>query len=105
MVYRWLSVCSRYLRWWLLAHAVHMTVCRCTILIVAEAQSRACPEEATFLDYKRHIVLPADGKTQAGLDVHVRSGTTTWATLLRGNKDGNALLMEMLTVPAAHLEM
>ena len=41
-------------------------------------------------------MLPAHEKTGAGLDVYVRTGTTTRATLLWGREDANALLMEVL---------
>ena len=54
------------------------------------------------MDYMRHIVLPAKGKTGAGLDVYVRSGTTTRATLFWGKEDANALLMEVLTPWGKH---
>ena len=47
-------------------------------------------------------MLPAGGKTGAGLDVYVRSGTTTRATLLWGKEDANALLMEVLTPWGKH---
>ena len=47
-------------------------------------------------------MLPADGKTQAGLNVYVRSETTTRATLLWRQKDANALLMEVLTPWGEH---
>ena len=63
-------------------HALHMAARRPTIHILAEAQSGAGPEDPPFLDYTQHIVLPADGKTGAGLDVYVRSGTTIRATVL-----------------------
>ena len=69
---------------------------------LAEAQSRAGLEDPPFLDYTRHIVLPADGKTGAGLDVYVHSGTTTRATLLWGKEDANAFLMEVLTPWGRH---
>ena len=55
-----------------------MAACRPRVLILAEAPSRAGPEDPPFLVYTRHILPPADGKTGADLDVHVRSGTTTW---------------------------
>ena len=54
---------------------------RPTILIVAEAQSKAGPEDPPSQDYNRYVVLPAHGKTGAGLNVYVRAGTTTRATL------------------------
>ena len=41
--------------------------------------------------------LPAHGKTGAGLQVYVRAGTTTWASLISGKEDANALLIEVLT--------
>ena len=76
---------------------------RCpTILILAEAQSKAGPKDTPFLDYTRHVVLPAHGKTGAGLDMYVRVGTTTRATLLWGKEDANALLMEVLTSWGKH---
>ena len=100
--YLWLNVRGRYPRQRLLAQTLHMAVRRPTILILAEAQSRAGPEDPPFLDYTLHIVLPADGKTGAGLDVYVRSGTTTGATLLWGREDANALLMEVLTPWGKH---
>ena len=59
-----------------------MAVRRPTILILAEAQSKAGPEDPPFQENTRHVVLPAHGKTGAGLDVYVRAGTTTRATLL-----------------------
>ena len=40
-------------------------------------------------------MLPAHGKTGAGLDVYVRTRTTTRATLLSGKEDANAPLMEV----------
>ena len=54
------------------------------------------------MDYARHVVLPAIGKTGAGLDVYVRSTTTTRATLLKGREDANATLMEVLTPWGKH---
>ena len=59
-----------------------MATRRPTILILAEAQSKAGPEDPPFHDYTRHVMLPTHGKTGAGLDVYVRAGTTTRATLL-----------------------
>ena len=82
----WLNVRGKYLRQRLLA----------------QAQSWAGPEDPPFLDYTRHIVLPTDGKTGVGLDVYVRSGTTTRATLLWGKEDANALLMEVPTPWGKH---
>ena len=73
-----------------------------TILIVAEAQSKARTEDFPFQDYTQHVVLPSHGKTGAGLDVYVHSGTTTRATLLWGKEDANALLMEVLTPRGKH---
>ena len=72
------------------------------VVILADAKSRAGQEEPPLLDYTRHVVLPADGKTGAGLDVYVRSGTTTRATLLWGQEDANALSMEVLTPWGKH---
>ena len=100
--YVWLNVRGRYLRQRLLAQTLHMAARRPTILILAKAQSRAGPEDPPFLDYTRHIVLPADGKTGAGLDVYVRCGTTTQATLLWGRDDASALLMEVPTPWGKH---
>ena len=79
-----------------------MAAGRPTILLPAEAQSRAGPEDPPFLDYTQHIVLPANGKTGAGLDVYVRSGTTIRATPLSGKEDANALRMELLTPWGKH---
>ena len=73
-----------------------------TIPILAEAQSRAGPENPPFLDYTRHVMLPAHGKTGAGLDVYVRNGTTTRATLLWGRENANTLLMEVRTPWGKH---
>ena len=78
MGYLWLNVRGRYLRQRMLAQALHMAVRRPMVLILAQAQSKGGP----FVDYTRHVVLPADGKTGAGLGEYVRSGTTTQATLL-----------------------
>ena len=39
-----------------------MVARRPTILILAEAQYRAGPEDPLFLDYMRHIVLPPMGR-------------------------------------------
>ena len=100
--YLWLNVRGRHLRQRLLAQALHMAARRPTILILAGAQSRAGPEDPPFLDYTWHVVLPAHGKTGAGLDVYVRAGTTTRATLLWGREDANALLMEVLTPWGKH---
>ena len=47
-------------------------------------------------------MLPAQGKTGAGLEVYVRTGTTTRASLLWGAEDANALLMEVLTPWGQH---
>ena len=94
--YLWLNVRGGYLRQRLLAQALHMAA-RCpTILILAEAQSKAGPKDTPFQDYTRHVVLPTHGKTGAGLDVYVRAGNTTRATLRLGKEDVNALLMEVL---------
>ena len=79
-----------------------MAARRPTILILAEAQSRAGPEDPPFLDYTRHIMLPAHGKTGVGLDVYVRTRTTTRATLLWGKEDANTLLMEVPTPWGKH---
>ena len=49
------------------------------------------------MDYTRHIVLSAHGKTGARFDLYVHSGTTNRATLLCGHEDTNAPLMEVLT--------
>ena len=70
---------------------------RPTLLILAEAHSRAGPEDPPFQDYAQHVVLPAQGKTGAGLEVYVRAGTTTRTSLLWSTEDANALLMEVLT--------
>ena len=102
MGYMWLNVRGRYLRQRLLAQALHMAARRPTLLILAEAQSRAGPEDPPFQDYARHVVLPAQGKTGAGLEVYVRTGTTTRASLLWGAEDANALLMEVLTPWGRH---
>ena len=100
MGYLWLNVRGTYLRQRPLAQALRMAARHPTILL-AEAQSRAGPEDPQFLDYMRHIVLPAE--KGAGLDVYVRSGTTTRATLLWGKEDANALLlMEVLTPWGKH---
>ena len=100
--YLWLSVRGRYLRQRLLAQALHMAARHPTILILAEAESRAGPEDPPFQDYTRHVVLPAHGKTGAGLEVYVRTGTTTRASLIWGKEDPNALLMEVLTPWGQH---
>ena len=102
MGYLWLNVRGRYLRQRLLAQAMHMAARRPTLLILAQAQSRAGPEDPPFHDYARHVVLPAQGKTGAGLEVYVRTGTTTRASLLWGAEDANALLMEVLTAWGRH---
>ena len=102
MGYLWLNVRGRYLRQRLLAQALHMAVRRPTLLVLAEAQSRAGPEDPPFQDYACHVVLPAHGKTGAGLEVYVRTGTTTRASLLWGAEDANALLMEVLTPWGRH---
>ena len=102
MGYLWLNVRGRYLRQRLLAQALHMAARRPTLLVLAEAQSRAGPEDPPFQDYARHVVLPAHGKTGAGLEVYVRTGTTTRASLLWGAEDANALLMEVLTPWGRH---
>ena len=52
--------------------------------------------------YDRHVVLPAQGKTGAGLEVYVRAGTTARASLLWSKEDANALLMEVLTLCGRH---
>ena len=100
--YLWLNARGRYLRECLLAQAPHMAARRPTIIILAEAQSKAGPEDPPFRDYTRHVVLPAHGKTEAGLEVYVRARTTTRATLLWGKEDANALLMEVLTPWGKH---
>ena len=46
--YLWLNVRSRYLRQRLVAQVLHMAARRPTILILAEAQSRAGPEDPPF---------------------------------------------------------
>ena len=102
MGYLWLNVRGRYLRQRLLAQALHMAARRPTLLILVEAQSRAGPEDPPFQDYARHVVLPAQGKTGAGLEVYVRTGTTTRASLLWSTEDANALLMEVLTPWGRH---
>ena len=102
MGYLWLNVRGRYLRQHLLAQVLHMAARRPTILILAEAQSRARPEDPPFQDHARHVLLPAHGKTGAGLEVYVRAGTTTRASLLWGKEDANALLMEVLTPWGRH---
>ena len=102
MGYLWLNVRGRYLQERLLAQALHMAARRPTLLVLAEAQSRAGPEDPPFQDYARHVVLPAHGKTGAGLEVYVRTGTTTRASLLWGAEDANALLMEVLTPWGRH---
>ena len=79
-----------------------MAARRPTILILAEAQSRAGPDDPPFLDYTRKLVLLAYGKTGAGLDMYVRAGTTTRATLLWGKEDANTLLIEELTLWGKH---
>ena len=88
-----LNVPGRYLQQRLLAQALQTAGHRPMVLILAEAQSRAGPEDPPFLDYMRHIVLPGNGKTGAGLHVYVQSTTTTQATRLWGTEDANALLM------------
>ena len=100
--YLWLNVRSRYLRQRLLAQTLHMAARHPTVLILAEALSRASPENPPFLDYMRHKVLPANGKMGAGLNVYARSRTTTWATLLWGHEDANAPVMEVLTPWGKH---
>ena len=102
MGYLWLNVRGRYLRQRLLAQALHMAARRPTLLVLAEAQSRAGPEDPPFQDYDRNVVLPAHGKAGAGLEVYVRTGTTTRASLLWGAEDANALLMEVLTPWGRH---
>ena len=79
-----------------------MAAHRPTFLILAEVQSGAGPEDPPFLDYTRHFVLPAHGTTGAGLNVYVRTGTTTRATQLWGREDANALLMEVPTLWGKH---
>ena len=79
-----------------------MAACRPTLVILAEAQSRAGPEDPPFQDYARHVVLPAQGKMGAGLEVYVRAGITTRASLLWSTEDANALLMEVLTPWGRH---
>ena len=79
-----------------------MAARRPTLLILAEAQSWAGPEDPPFQDYARHVVLLAQGKTGAGLEVYVRAGTTTRASLLWSTEDANALLMEVLTPWGRH---
>ena len=100
--YMWLNVRSRSLWQQLLAQALHMAARDFAILNLAEAQSRPRPEDPPFLDYIRHIVLPAAGKMGAGLHVYVRSGTTTRATMLWRKEDANPLLMEVLTLWGKH---
>ena len=102
MGYRWINVRVRYLQQRLLAHALHMAARRPTLLILAEARSRAGPEGSPFQDYDPQVVLPAQGKTGAGLEVYVRTGTTTRASLLWGAEDANALFMEVLTPWGRH---
>ena len=97
MGYLWLNVRGRYVRKRLLAQALHMAARRPTLLILAEAQSQARPEDPPLQDYARHVVLPAQGKTGAGLEVYVRTATTTRVSLLWGKEDANALLMVVLT--------
>ena len=97
VVYLWLNVQGRYLRQCLLAQALHMAARRPNLLMLAEGQTPAGPEDPAFQDYARHVVLPAQGKTGAGLEVYFRAGTTTWASLLWSTEDANALLMEVLT--------
>ena len=63
--YLWLNARGRYLRHRLLAQALHMVARRPTVLILAEARSGKGPEDPPFLNYTRHIVLPANGKTGA----------------------------------------
>ena len=41
-----------------------MVARRPTVLVLAEAQSRASLEDPPSLDYTWHIVLPAEGKTE-----------------------------------------
>ena len=98
----WLNVRGTYLRQPLLAQALHMLARRPTILILAEAQSKADPEDPPFPDCTRYVVLPAHGKTGSGLDMYVRAGTTTRATLLWGKKDAITLLMEVMTPWGTH---
>ena len=102
MGYLWLNVRGRYLRQRLLAQALHMAARRPTLLSLAEAPSRAGPEDPPFQDYARHVVLPAHGKTGAGLEVYIRAGTTTRASLLWSREDANALLMEVLSPWGRH---
>ena len=83
----WLNIRGRYLRQRLLAQALHMAAHRPTIHTLAKAQFKAGPEDSLLQDYTRHVVLPAHGKTGAGLDVYVRAGATTRATLLWGKED------------------
>ena len=90
----WLNVRGRYLPQCLLMEALHMASRRPTILIVAEAPSKAGSEDP----HTWHVVLPAHGKTRAGLDVYVRAGTPTRPTPLIGKEDVNALLMEVPTL-------
>ena len=93
----WRSVRGRDLRQRLLAHSNHIVARRPTILILAEAKSKAGPDDPPFWDYTQHVMLPVDGKTEAVLDVYVHTATTTRATLLSGKEDANALVMEVLT--------
>ena len=95
--YLWLNVYGRYQRQCHVAQALHMAARRPTILILAEAQSLASPKDPPFQDYTRHVVLPAHGKTGAGLEVYVRTGTTTWASFMWVKEGANALLTEVLT--------
>ena len=46
--YLWLNVRGRYVRQHLLVHALHMAARRPTILILAEAYSKAGPEDPPF---------------------------------------------------------
>ena len=104
----WLNIRGRYLRQRLLAQALHMAARRPTIPILDKAQVKAGLQDPPFHDHTWHIVLPAHGKTGAGLDVYVCAGATTRSSLLWGKHDANALLMEVLTpwgkhhMPAAH---
>ena len=86
-----------YLWFNLLAQALHMAALRPTILGLTKAQSRAGPKDPPFHDYARQVLLPAHGTTGAGLEVYVRVGITTRASLLWSKEDANALLMEVLT--------
>ena len=100
--YLWLNFRGIYLRQRVLAQALHTAARRPTILILSEAKSKAGLEDTPFPDYTRRAELPVHGKTGVGLDVYVRAGTTTWATMLWGKEDPNALLMEVLTLWGKH---